>query len=92
MAGNTGKQRCTGAFRRETPPRKTGTGMAGSGRRLAGILALCGLLAAAGCSSTYPVAKDETVLDGIERGIRGEALKVALVIALGGAIAIAASK
>ena len=56
------------------------------------MLALCGLLAAGGCSSTYPVAKDETVIDGIERGIRGEVLKGWLLIALGGAIAIAASK
>ena len=92
MAEDAGKRGCVDAPGKEVPSRKTGTGIAGSGRKLAGVLALCGLLAAAGCSSTYPVAEDETVFDGLERGIRGEALKVALVIALGGALAIAATR
>ena len=72
--------------------RRSRSGTVRAGRTLAGILAVCAVLAAGGCSSTYSVGKDETVSDGVERGIRGEALKVALVIALGSALVIAASK
>ena len=67
-------------------------GTARAGRKLAGVFAVCAMLAAGGCSSTYPVGTDETVFDGIERGIRGEALKAALAIALGSALLIAVSK
>lgn len=92
MARAGANQGRTSAIRRKFLPRRIGTGTDRPRRRLVGALALCGLLAAGGCSSTYPVAKDEGSTETLERGFRTEVLKVGLVIVLGGALLGAATK